>query len=140
MLQNNPNTVPLLSNKTSMTKEIKKNDETPAEGEEVATPATTETPEAPVVVEGDTSASEANAVNADVNDVEVLKNTIAEMEKNHASALETLKNEYEAKLQTETNKIREEERANLAKVVAETNASTGNVKTTDDLRKKYFKK
>lgn len=139
MLQNDPNTVPLLSNKTSMTTEIKKNDEAPEAGGAEATPATTETPATEAAVEGEAPTTEANGVKTEVNEVEALKNTIAEMEKNHASALETLKNEYAAKLEAETDKIREQERTNLAKVAAD-NASSGSVKTTDDLRKKYVSK
>lgn len=139
MLQNDPNTVPLSSNKTSMTKEIKKNDEAPVEGGEVATPATTETPEAAAVVEGGEPTTETNGVKTEVNEIEALKNTISEMEKNHASALETLKNEYEAKLQVETDKIRVDQKATLAKVVDENTNST-DVKTADDLRNKYIRK
>lgn len=139
IVQNDPNTVPLLSNKTSMTTQIKKNDEAPVEGGEVATPATTETPETPAVVEGETPTTEANGVTTEVNEVEVLKNTIEEMKKNHESAIQTLKDEYAAKLESETNKIRETERTNLAKVVGETTNST-DVKTPDDLRNKYIRK
>lgn len=142
MLQNDPNTVPLLSNKTSMTTQVKKNDEAPVEGAEVTTPATTETPETPATVEGDAATTETNGVKTEVNEVEALKNTIEEMKKNHESAIQTLKDEYTAKLEAETNSIRETERANLAKVVAEQNSTSpaSDVKTPEDLRNKYTRK
>lgn len=139
MLQNDPNTVPLSSNKTSMDNQIKKDDIAPEAGGAEATPATTDTPATEVKVEGEANATATDGVKTEVNEVEALKNTIAEMEKNHASALETLKNEYETKLQAETDKIRGEQRANLAKVVGENTNSTV-VKTPDDLRNKYIKK
>lgn len=139
MLQNDPNTVPLLSNKTSMTTQVKKNDEAPVEGAEVTTPATTETPETPATVEGDATTTETNGVKTEVNEIEALKNTIEEMKKNHESAIQTLKDEYTAKLEAETNSIRETERANLAKVVAEQNgaAPAGDVKTINDFKSKH---
>ena len=139
MLKNDPNTVPLSSNKTSMDNQIKKDDIAPEAGGAEATPATTDTPATEVKVEGEANATATDGVKTEVNEVEALKNTIAEMEKNHASALETLKNEYETKLQAETDKIRGEQRANLAKVVGENTNSTV-VKTPDDLRNKYIKK
>lgn len=138
IVQNDPNKGILLFNKSSMTTQIKKNDDAPVEGEEAATPATTETPETSASVD-ETPATEANSVTTEVNEVEALKNTIEEMKKSHESAIQTLKDEYDAKLESETNKIRETERANLAKVVGETTNSAG-VKTPDDLRNKYIRK
>lgn len=135
----------LFSNHLQMNKTAQmKNEGDPEVPETVVPPETPApvAPEAPASPETPPAPTEENKITPAPTEAEVLQNKITALETSHAQEIETLKNnlqsEYEVKLTTEINKVREEERTNLAKVVGGTNAAT-DVKTPEDFRQKHFK-
>lgn len=73
-----------------------------------------------------------------VTEVDSLKNMIEQMKQDHANEIVKIKADHEAQLTTEINKIRSDERANLAKVVATDSVAGGDVKTLDDFKSKHI--
>lgn len=145
--KNGSNPANLLSpNSTSMdTPEIKKDTTTDDESgaSAAATPeaeaGTQETSEAGAADGGEAAAgSDTNSVQ--LSEVDTLRISIDKMKQDHANELATVKKDYEDKLTLEINKIRADERAGLARVVAEQNdvSAKSDVKTTDDFSKKYI--
>lgn len=146
-LKNGSNPANLLSpNSTSMnTQEIKK--DTTTDDEPGASAAAT--PEAEAGTQGESEAGAATggeaATESDTNsvqlsEVDTLRNSIEKMKLDHASEIATVKKDYEDKLTLELNKIRADERAGLAKVVAEQNNETAksDVKTPEQFKNKYI--
>lgn len=68
------------------------------------------------------------------DEVSTLKNTISEMEKNHATEIEALK----AKHAEELNNVRAEERQKLANIATAQGAEVKQVNSMDDFKKKYI--
>lgn len=123
----------LSTNPTTM--ENNNQEETPkapvVPSQETPPPPTVDTPLVPAEGEGKV---ENNGINTDaLAEIATLKNKITELESNHAKALEETKAQYDAQLISEINKVREEERANLANIVS---GKTDSV-TTTDFAKKY---
>lgn len=135
----------LFFNKTPMSKDAEKTTETPvdtnaAPGAAVTTEAKVETLSAEQITEANKLLTDENA--AHVATIEQLNNKIAEMETNHAAAIDTLKadlaKDYADKLATETNKVRTTVREELA--VAVNWKAAGEVKTMKDFSAKHKKK
>lgn len=134
------NQAPLSTNATSMTTQKKDNEAPETVEAPVDAPASTETPaatDAPVV-----SAPTENtySLKTEVNEVDALKNTILEMQTNHVNEIKALSDKYAADLATETDKIREEQRDKLAKVVNTDSTTGGDVKTAAQFKSKYVRK
>lgn len=146
-LKNGSNPANLLPlNSTSMnTQEIKKDTTTDDEPGAVAAA----TPEAEAETQGESEAGAATggeaAAESDTNsvqlsEVDTLRNSIEKMKQDHANEIASVKKDYEDKLTLELNKIRADERAGLAKVVAEQNdvSAKSDVKTPEQFKNKYI--
>lgn len=134
------NQAPLSTNATSMTTQKKDNEAPETVEAPVDAPASTETPaatDAPVV---SAPAENTDSLKTEVNDVDALKNTIIEMQTNHANEIKALQDKYAADLATETDKIRTVERDKLAKVVNTDSTTGGDVKTPAQFKSKYVRK
>lgn len=119
-------------------KNIKTNEATPGAGDGGG-----DTPTAEQIAEQNSVLLGENATH--LSTIETLNAKIADMETNHAAALESQKNElqasFDAKLVEETNKVRTEERESLASIVAANGGENKTeVKTIDDFKAKHLEK
>lgn len=134
------NQAPLSTNATSMTIQKKDNEAPETTEVPVDAPASTETPAATDATVVSATTENTDGLKTEVNEVDALKNTIAEMQKNHENELKALSDKYAADLIAETNKIREDQREKLAKVVNTDSTKGGDVKTPAQFRSKYISK